>query len=302
VSELAVVHLVRYANGMEPFEAFLESYDRHEAGQDHDLILLFKGFPSVAELAPYRRRAGARAKGEVRVSDAGLDLAAYRAAMQELRHDRLCFVNSFTTVLADGWLHLLSRALDQPGAGVVGATGSWGSHRSFAFFLLHLPNGYHGALGERGAVGPAFRSVGPAPQIGRVRRLARAARDIPREIVGYPGFPAPHVRTNAFMIERALLVSLTSGRLRNKSASYRFEAGTHGLTGQVRARGLQPLVVGRSGEPLPPQRWPEVDVFWQGRQKELLVADNQTRAYAHGTKAEREALSLYAWGRRARPG
>jgi hypothetical protein len=298
----AVVHLVREANGMEPFEAFMESFARHEAGQEHDLILLFKGFESPASLAPYRRLGERFAAGELHVPDDGMDLTAYLAAARELRHERLCFVNSHTTILSPGWLGLVSRALDEPGAGLVGATGSWGSHRSFALSLLRLPNGYRGALGDRRVMGPALRSVGTAPQLGRVRRLAKAAHDLPREIVGFGGFPAPHVRTNAFLIERERLLALRAGRLVSKAAAYRFEAGRRSLTAQVAAQGLSTLVVGRSGEPLPPERWPEADIFWQGTQRDLLVADNQTRAYATGTAAQRLALARYAWGHRARPG
>jgi hypothetical protein len=295
----ALVHLVRRANGLEPFEAFLASYDRHDAGLEHELVLLFKGFDSVAELAPYRALAGARVSGELQVPDDGLDLAAYMTAAQELSHDRLCFVNSFSTIEAPDWLRLLSSGLDRPGVGVAGATGSWGSHRSFALFLLRLPNGYRGALENGDAVASALRSTGAARELGLVQRLYRAARDIPRVLIGFPGFPAPHVRTNAFLIDRERLLSLRVGTLRNKSESYRFEGGTRGLTGQIRQAGLDALVVGRDGDPLAPDRWPDADIFWQRRQRDLLVADNQTRAYEHGTPAQRDALARYAWGARA---
>jgi hypothetical protein len=297
----AVVHLVRQANGIEPFESFMSSFTRHEAGQEHDLVLLFKGFDSPEALAPYRRIAGGVAARDLQVTDDGLDLTAYLAAARELPHMRLCFVNSYTTIVVPGWLGLLWKALDEPGAGVAGATGSWGSHRSFALSLLRLPNGYRGALSDRRAMGPALRSVGSAARMGRLRRIAKAARDLPREIVGYGGFPAPHVRTNAFLIDRKLLLTLRAGRLGSKSAAYRFEGGRNGLTGQLTARGLTPLVVGRDGRPLPPERWPEADIFWQGTQRDLLVADNQTRAYSAGSSAQRLALARYAWGHRARP-
>jgi hypothetical protein len=296
----AVVHLVRRANGLEPFERFVASYARHEAEHDHELVLLCKGFDSPAQLAPYRRRVHGLVAHELQVDDQGRDVAAYMVAARQLPHQRLCFLNSFATIIAPGWLGRLADALDRPGTGVAGATGSWGSHRSFALSLLRLPNGYGDALGDRRALAPAFHSVGTAPQLGRLPRLAKAARDLPHEIAGYSGFPAPHLRTNAFLIERRLLLSLRSGRLGTRVATYRFEGGRRGLSGQLLRRGLGVLLVGRHGEPLPPERWPEADVFWQGRQCELLVGDNQTRAYEHGTPSQREALARYAWGERAR--
>ena len=298
----AVVHLVRHVNGFEPFEAFLESYTRHHAGQEHDLVLLFKGFESTAALAPYRSKAAYLAVSDLTVSDDGYDLTAYLAAARQLPHRRLCFLNSFARILAPGWLKLLSAALDQPGAGVAGATGSWGSHRSFALSLLRLPNGYHGSLGNRAAIGPALRSVSPARDLGLAQRLLRAARDIPRVIAGHPGFPSPHVRTNAFLIERELLLSLNTGRLGTKSAAYRFESGHGGMTEQLRARGLKPLMVGRDGIAWAPEDWPEAEVFWQGSQRGLLIGDNQTRSYDEGDPTTRAALGRYAWGPKARPG
>ena len=298
----AVVHLVRAANGLAPFERFLDSYATHDAGAEHELVLLLKGFAGCAAADPYVRRAADLHAEALHVSDDGLDLTAYRTAAGALQHRRLCFLNSFSTILASGWLQHMERAADAPGVGVVGATGSWGSHRSFALHLLRLPNGYRGTLGDRAAAGPAFQAVGTAPSIGRLERLARAAIDLPREIAGHPGFPAPHVRTNAFLIERELLLELATGRLRGKASAYRFEAGTRGLPGRLEARGLRPVVVGRTGTAVEAHEWPEADIFWQGQQGELLVADNQTRAYENGSRAEREALSRYAWGARARPG
>lgn len=298
----AVVHLVRHANGPGAPEEFLASYERHDSGTAHDLVLLCKGFHDPASLAPLRRRARHLRAHELIVADDGLDVTAYLAAARALPHRRLCFLNSYAEILAPSWLALLSAALDVPRAGVAGATGSWGSHRSFALSLLRLPNGYRGALGDRRAMGPAFRSVGTAPQLDRRRRFVKAALDLPREIAGYPGFPAPHVRTNAFVIDRELLLSLRVGAVATKSAAYRFEGGARGLTGQLHTRGLLALLVGRDGAALTHERWPDAEVFWQGTQRDLLIADNQTRAYEHGDRAVREALARFAWGPRARPG
>lgn len=296
----AVVHLVRHANGHEPLDAFLSSYESHDAGCEHDLILLCKGFPRAEELAPVRRRARGLTAGELTVSDDGFDITAYLAASELLPHRRLCFVNSFATVAAPRWLGLLTAALDGPGRGLAGATGSWGSHRSFALSLLRLPNGYQGALRDRAAMVAVPDSERTA-RLGRLRRRASTALGLPGEIVGYPGFPAPHVRTNAFVIERSLLSSLSRGTLRTKSAACRFESGTRGLTSQLRNRGLEAVVVGRDGVALGHEQWPDADLFWQGSQCDLLVADNQTRAYDRGSPTTREWLSRQAWGPRARP-
>jgi hypothetical protein len=297
----AVVHLVRHANGTAPFETFLESYSKHDPGLEHELVLLWKGFPSAAALDPYRALAPAGAR-EVEVDDSGRDVHAFLAAARALEHERICLLNSFATIEAPGWLGQLSAALDQPGAGIAGASGSWGSHRSFALLLLGLPSPYRALLGNRDAFADAFRPAGPTAELGTVQRLAKAAIDLPREIAGYDSFPAPHVRTNAFLIERRLLLDVAPQGVRGRSASYRFEGGRKGLTGSLLARGLRALVVSRDGQARDHHDWPAADVFWQGDQHELLVADNQTRAYERAGAESRLTLARYAWGDRARSG
>lgn len=298
----AVVHLVWGPAGHEPFEQFLSSYERHDAAAEHDLVLLYNGFDGPDELAAYRYRVDGLGAIEIVLQQRCLDLLAYLAAARELPHERVCFMNSYSEILAPGWLGMLCAALEADGAGAAAASGSWASHRSFALSLLRLPNGYRGTLGERRLMNPALRSVSAAPKVGLAHRIVRAATGLPREIAGYAGFPAAHLRTNSIAISRELLLSLHAGALDSKNATYRFEAGRSSLTAQLLGRNLSALVVARDGAARAPADWPDADVFWQGAQSRLLVADNQTRQYDNANAAVREALSRYAWGPRARPG
>lgn len=298
---VALVHLVREVNGLEPFAEFLDSYERWDSGLEHELVLLFKGFGSREQLTSYRRRAAAHAPVELHVSDEGLDIGAYVAAARRLSHQRLCFTNSWTQVLASGWLGQLSRALDLPRAGMAGATGSWASHRSAWLARLGLPNGYGGTLGDQRPMVDAMRSVDRDPMPSLPRRLAALARGVPVALLAHPPFPAPHLRLTAFVVERELLLSLDHGRPSTKVATYRTESGHGSWTTQLLRRGLQPLLVGRNTGPLAPAQWPDADVFWQGAQRDLLVADRKTVAYARASTAAREGFARYAWGSRARP-
>ena len=45
-----------------------------------------------------------------------------------------------------------------------------------------------------------------------------------------------------------------------------------------------------------PDQWNRSGTFLQGRQENLLVSDNQTRAYDSASEAKRRQLSVYAWG------
>ena len=124
---VAVVHLVRAANGPEPLERFLEAYEAHDREEDvgplvfvHWLIFACKGFPT--DRAALERIGGHDA---LYFPDVGYDIGTYRRCAERAKHDVLVFVNSFSRPLVDDWLGIMVRALDDQDIGLVGCTGSW---------------------------------------------------------------------------------------------------------------------------------------------------------------------------------
>ena len=294
------MHLVRYANGIRPFEAFMSAYERLDPGLEHELVLLFKGFPSARETKPYRQRAAGAAAGgapaSVEVSDRGVDLTAYLSAAATLHHERLCFLNSFSEPVHPGWLGLLDAALEGPGVGAAGSTGSWESGLSYHLFQIGLPTGYAKALPGREAARIAMHQVAGVPYRGRARHAARVVLNLLTDASWQSGFPAPHLRTNAFLIDRALLLSLRTGDLGDKRGAYRLESGRRSMTAQLAARGHPPVVVGRDGRGYQWQDWPASETFCRAEQANLLVSDNQTRRYDTASEEQRAVMSALAWG------
>lgn len=294
----AVVHLVRHSNGLGPFERFAASYARHSAGSEHDLVLLFKGIADPRDRDAYLERLVP--SRWLDVPDTGFDIGAYRVAARALPHERICLLNSFSEILRPGWLAHLESGLES-GAGAAGATGSWASRAGYQRYLAGLPSPYARALpGRRSAyetlnrvTGTRSRPVVPA----WLESTAKAAALAPT----MPGFPAAHLRTNCFLIERARFASLETGALTSKRAAHRFEAGRRSMSRQLVARGCPPVTVDARGTVRERGDWPAGDVFWQADQADLLVADNQTRRYAQASREERGVLSAYAWGTSARP-
>src|SRR3954454_16400597 len=115
----------------------------------------------------------------------------------------------------------------------------------------------------------------------RRHRLLRERRGrLPGGLV--PAVPEPHIRTNAFMIERSLLFGLDIEELTDTVQCLRVESGAAGLTAQVLARGLRPVVVDRDGVAHDMAAWPGSATFRSGGQAGLLVADNRTRDWEAG--------------------
>ena len=300
--DLCVVHLVRASNGLDPVREFLRSYRRHDAGSDHRLVFALKGFADEGSAGEHVALAGDLDPTPIHVLDRGFDLDAYAAVAQRLPCSRYCFLNSFSRVLADGWLAALDAA-HAGGTGLVGASGSWASMLSYSLFHLGLPSAYRRPFGPRAEAIRGFEALaaertGVTPSGGLRHRLgqARALLDMS---IGFPSFPAAHVRTNAFLIARDVLGRLALAPGRRKVDAHRLESGRRSITAQVRGLGLRALVVDRGGRVYEPDDWPESETFWHGDQAGLLVADGQTDDYEHADASRRRLLSAFAWGERA---
>lgn len=119
------------------------------------------------------------------------------------------------------------------------------------------------------------------------------------EVIPGTTFPNINVRTNAFMISRALFLSLDAGPLTTKADCNRFEAGSLSLTRQIEERGFEPVLVDRFGKAWRAPDWPDSGVFRSRQQECLLIADNRTHHYAAGSASKRAKLARLAWGEAA---
>lgn len=295
------MHLVWAPAGAAVFEAFLDSYERHDAGAEHELVLLYNGFSGDASLRPFRGRAQGLRAHEIVLGERCLDLAAYRQAAQRLEHERICFVNSYSTLLADRWLGLLEASLADPRVGAAGATGSYASHLSYALFQLGVRSQYGAAFGTRRVAREVMHELSGDSVPGPVRHWLFNLVELVRRSRATGRFPVAHLRTNGFLIERELFVALSAVAVGVKWDAYRIESGPSSITARLRALDRPPVVVDRLGVARAVPDWHRADGFWQAGQKDLLIADNQTRSYAHATPRQRAVLSASAWGPWARP-
>jgi len=188
----------------------------------------------------------------------------------------LCFLNSYATMLTPGWLRKLYGHATQPGVGAAGATGSWESF--YTNYLLRVTE-----------LGPPTSPTARATHLARLWRLRRYRAH-------FRPAPNPHLRSNAFMIERSRWLALSHSSLKTKWSTWLFESGKAGMTPQLAAQGLEVVVVGRNGRGYSRDEWPASGTFRSGDQANLLVADNRTRQYAEAGEEGRRHLSRLAWG------
>ena len=315
MAQIGVVYLCRCAEGERPVRSFVESYRAHAAGADHDLHVIFKGFASRSALASAQALFAGLPFHPIELADTGYDIGSYFAAARIAANRRLIFFNTFTELLVDGWLKKFDDALSLPGVGLVGATGSWQSHRSFylaswkrALYWIGHPLQYlrradadrlpirntpkaqsataqppkSGKTEARGALAPIGRSV---------YRLIR----FDQFLLPYAPYPNPHIRTNAFMVERDRFLALKIPPFKTKLNVYRFESAHDSLTNQIIRQGLKAVIVDRNGDVYQMTDWKASSTYWNGEQQKLIVADNRTRDYSEGTLSDRVRLQAHAW-------
>jgi hypothetical protein len=302
------VHLVWPPLGPERLAAFVDAYRRFDSGVEHELLVLWNGFAPGADVSPWRASLAGLEHEELWLERPVQDVAAYLEAVTRHPADRYCFVNSYAEPLVDGWLGKLDGALASPGVGIAGATGSWASTRSWMMHVLRLPGPYRHVMPPPRAAVPQMMAIEadrrhalPPSEPSRLGRRLRTLAEAPSQTLPFEPFPAYHVRTNGFMLRRERLQALVLGAVRDKRDAYLLENGRHSITRQLQRQGLRTLVVDCNGASYDHGEWQRSCTFWQRDQERLLVADNQTRAYAEADNDRRRLLAGFAWGADADP-
>ncbi len=276
MGDLCVAHLVRRTNEPEALQDFIASYIRHSAGEKHDLLLIFKGFSGSHQLAKYEPMLQGIVHQRKFVVDQGFDIGAYREIANACPYKYFAFFNSFSKITTPGWLAFMCRQLQASGVGAVGATAS---HQSILSDLVEMR---------------ASLRMQPKRLMLTLKRHARYFLSAKGR---FPVYPNPHLRTNAFLVRREIFQRLHHPRAISKWDAYRFESGLQGMTRQLASAGLRTVVVGRDGKGYESSDWANSGTFWCAAQDNLLVEDNQTRAYANGSSALQERLAYMAWRR-----
>jgi hypothetical protein len=301
MSGIGVVHLIHHRNGIAPFERFVTSYLQHAAGVQHQLIFAFKGFEQGKVPAEYESIGSAVSHQRMFVQDEGFDLDVYFAAVAQLDFEYFCFLNSFSRILVPGWLAKLHRWAAASGIGLAGATASWQSIASESEGQAQRVRRMSARrrIARKLEFIVELRRKGILWQQGKYWLMRKTGIWNPAQ--EFSPFPNYHLRTNTFMSSKSVLQKIDIGSIDSKLSAYRFESGTHGLTNQVRRMGLRVVVVGSDDQAYDQQDWHLSNTFWQSKQENLLVSDNQTELYFSSDASKRDELAHYAWGNLARP-
>lgn len=325
-SSLAVVFLARKAEGLCPPNQFLHSYLRYQAGEPHELVVVYKGFEQGdPDLVALRRSFGAVSHRSLEIDDTGVDITAYLHAASMLEHQRLCFLNTFSEIETDDWLRKLADHLRRDSTGIVGATGSYESLRSSMRLLSKvvwlcasrkIPFDRSLATYYRWLLNSQFASWLAPKRLDQWRSWVPRRRDYSRHdpdfaqhwdavtqpaapiawAPDYPEFPNPHVRSNCFMVRRDDLLACGFPIITDKMESCAFESGHNSLTALIRKSGRAALIVDKEGAAFDVADWPASRTFRLGDQAGVMVTDNQVRNFKDYSRQERAIHVFMTWG------
>jgi hypothetical protein len=244
--EVGVVYLCRGMDEgwMKAAESFLKSYKEKEAGIDHNLYVVIKGFQFEGDQNAAIRLFKNDADQILHYEDDGFDIMAYIRAAEDIHNNFIFFLNGHSKILRSNWLKYMFLNITRENIFLVGATGSFESIDSFT---------------------------------------------------GFPRFPNPHIRSNAFMIRRDIFLGLTKNvQIKDKVDAYRLESGEKSLTRLAQKLG-EVLVVGANGRGYEPKFWHISETFKSGKQQNLMVSDNQTERYIQAPWPLKDIISLTTW-------
>jgi hypothetical protein len=258
-------------------------------------LIIFKGFSNQQEQEEYTELLSCFRFIKFDIPDDGFDLTAYLEAVKRYsnKYRYFCFLNSFSVILDHNWLEKLYCNVIKPGVGMVGASASWQSHRGWIPFWR--------------ATLAVNREYFKKPQdVIKVNENKYYSYSLASRIYSYFRWslfllsfdPAPnfHIRTNSFMIASDIIKTLNFPSIITKADAYKYESGKCGLNKHILKMGKKLVLVGKNGIGYEKEKWNSSNTFWQSQQENLLVADNQTRDYQHGSFERRSYLKITAWG------
>lgn len=279
---LALVYIARGIDGgLSSVKAFFDAYCAHPSGCPHELIVIVKGWSCMKEQDELRQLAQIHVARLIDMPDDGFDWGAYMRVIPLLSHDWVCLLNTHSRPRVNGWLNILRTAAETPNnmsIGAVGATGSWEK----LFPILPLP-----LLKTKSNAALLY----PFQLANHTIRFATNIRN-------FPSFPNSHLRSNAIIVRRKLFIDFIATQKIPccKHDAHILESGKTGFSAFMISRGLKLLVAGANNRGYEQEQWINSGTFRVPNQPNLLVADNQTIAYAMANRHMKRRLETIAWG------
>jgi hypothetical protein len=317
LTDTSVVYLFRKGEAFSRAKNFIFSYKKYYPKEAHKLYIIFKGFSGPKEYEVFKVKSLLKGINfsEVYYDDTGYDISVYIKITKIIETDFIIFLNSYSEIKKNNWLHMLRKAIKMDNTVLAGATASLESLKnSFIYIsviteiLLRAPVFYNADftkilfqhIDKRMIKNSAslkcylkyfiqeifyfsnyfkfiskfLLKINPEKfKIITTDALAKYNQQPPNTswLIDISTFPNPHIRTNAFIVDRLWFKQNFKIIPLTKYDCFLFESGINGLSSKATNQGFKNALVTSEKIYINHSEWHQADAFRSGQQSSLLV-------------------------------
>lgn len=280
-------------NAKNKFVAFWKSYHKHDAGYDHDLLIVKKGFDEFDPVwDDLESRISHLTYATKECPDKFFLSGYYREIIEDNPDKYVLFLTSSSEFFSNFWLEKMMRhASPDRVLGTCAAFTSLSTHylRKNAFPPLILKNLLRSSKATRKKWWNHY--LGRPPTISD-HPLYTYDHFLP--------FPNPGIRTNAFMVPPGILNCIAFWPKTEcyvaREMELVFESGIPGLSKQVMLSSMELLVIGADGVAYPMEKWYSSNTYNTENQENLLIGDHRTRMYENAAPSVKKDYERTCYG------
>ncbi len=290
---ITVIFLSRFEdNGFDKSVRFIESYKKYQAGIEHDLIIISKGWERSTDYKKLVILAKSIRANILVLPDTGFDWGSYMIVVPTLVTDYVCFLNTNSYIISDNWLKILYSAIKNTNIGIAGATASWeiGPTRDLKNILILLKNSSK-IRNEKNRIVRIIKIIWILINNFNLSHFFNA--------IFFPlQFPNYHIRSNAFITHLNLFKEYIKNKKmpKIKLDAYYLESGYCSLTRFIMKQGLNAVVVSKNGDIYFENEWNKSKTFRTSKQENAIIFDNHQKNYQISNKKYKLFLERITWG------
>lgn len=269
-NNLIVVYLCYYKNNFTHVNNFISNYKKYKSGIKHNLLICFKNLDH--EKIIFLKKKFKKIKYNFVIDNFGdFDIGSYFRLAKKFNEKDLFFIGSYSYPVINNWLKIIYKNFSNNT--LISSAGSYQSLTSDAFNNSYRYN--------KNFIFNFFLQI----------------IFFFKNIIYFPIFPNPHVRTNCFLIKaKDLLKYPYKLNYKRKFHCWQFESGRLSLTNFLKKKRFNIIVVNSDGNIFNKNSWKYSGTYFYKKQKNIIIRDKHTDLFDNSNKKDRLKLEKMVWG------
>ena len=260
-----IVYLISNYDSLSNIFKFIKNYKKYKAGHAHNLIICYKNcYNKNLDKSIKKKINPFKYKKFIDFGKNDFDWGSYKRVAKKNKNKILFFFNCHSYPIKNNWLkfflnHYKSKTVLAP-------TGSFQSISSSSLNGFYFKNLFH--------------------------RLYYGFFNM----INFPLFPNPHIRSNCFMISANDFLNLNLINCEKKIHAWLNESGRKSMTKQLLDKGFKLLVVNNENKKFLISHWKKSETYAVKKQGKLLISDKHTREYMSLNNERKKIYEKNVWG------